>query len=432
MTTPNTTKTAFVVGAMLIMLSLSYPCGVKAAGEFYCEDYARTAVEQYQELISLQCPYDRNNPIWHPKVEYHRSWCMGWKVTEAMCEEGTAERARALALCKGQHFSQPEHQRCEEYAKRSVNQNISNLGNGCGFSGPEWSSDKSYHYDWCMKNSVSQSELNTHLSKRDVALEKCLPYLSMEKNDKTFVVYTSDEEGRFASYANGFKDEFKDTWKLTQDDRGKCSALGHDHMNGADSADLAFLVGHGSPSSITLNSGEDGCWLPGKAWGSYSSSDRTGDLEYIVFMSCKVLSVDIDGKWRGRWRRYTSDIHGKRPFSGLHMALGFKTNHNGTAVSGYWEADEFAENLKDGLPVRLAWYMAVDDYRWMQSSQVNQVAVFYIRPHRDETIDEHDGRDYKYGDPEYLLDAYYATNYTVIEDFEGGYNTPPPDDPRYW
>lgn len=57
--------------------------------------------------------------------------------------------------------------------------------------------------------------------------------------------------------------------------------------------------------------------------------------------------------------------------------------------------------------MRYAWYEAVEDYRWRAGYKGNKPAIFYLRPHKNETKSGHNSLDYKYGDPEYLLDAYY-------------------------
>jgi hypothetical protein len=285
-----------------------------------------------------------------------------------------------------------------------------------------------------VKYRISQNELNNHLANRDVKLAKCLPYQTMEKNEKAFVVYVSDEEGRFRNYASGFMNEFKSTWKLKEYSWGDCRLIGADHLNFVDSADLAFLVGHGNVSSISLSSTQS-CDLKNMAWGSYTSSLRTGDLEYIVFMSCLVLKAGDSYNWRDRWRHYSSTKDYNRPFSGLHMAMGFSDNHFGTGDTGGWEADEFAENLKEGLPVRLAWYEAIMDYRWLATYSKgygNSPVTLYIRPHRDETLDGHDSRDYKYGDPEYLLDGFYNKYFAYDPGGSEPIHEPVPDPTSWW
>ena len=75
--------------------------------------------------------------------------------------------------------------------------------------------------------------------------------------------------------------------------------------------------------------------------------------------------------------------------------------------AGWWAADEFAENLEDGYSVRYSWYEAAEDARWLAAWTDNKPAIFYLRPHRYEKASQHNSTDYKYGDPDYLLDAYY-------------------------
>ena len=225
-----------------------------------------------------------------------------------------------------------------------------------------------------------------------------------EDVDDQFVGYVSNEESRFVSYVWAFIKEFRNTWNNTQYYWGQARFLGADHLYFADSADLAYIAGHGSASSITMSRGQR-CSLLHTPWGSFSTSGGTGDLEYIVFHSCKVLQL-VSG-WRARWKNYTS-AH-DRPFDGLHIAMGFRTNHvNGIGHAGPHAADDFAENLEDGYNVRRAWYVAARDNRWRSFAPgKNKPAIFYIRPHRNETISQHNSIDYHYGDPEYLLDAYY-------------------------
>lgn len=228
--------------------------------------------------------------------------------------------------------------------------------------------------------------------------------VSNEDSDNQFAGYVSDEEDRFVDYVWGFVDEFDNTWSNTQYYWGECRFLGADHLSFADAVDLTYIAGHGSASYIVMSAGQ-GCSLTSRAWGSYSSADRRGDLEYIVFHSCKVLSMDSG--WRDRWRNTYSTRNSSRPFAGLHIAMGFKTNHYNGMGAGWRAADEFAENLEDGYSVRYAWYEAVEDYRWRAGYKGNKPAIFYLRPHKNETKSGHNSLDYKYGDPEYLLDAYY-------------------------
>ena len=229
-----------------------------------------------------------------------------------------------------------------------------------------------------------------------------------EDADHQFVGYVSNEEDRFVGYVCGFRDEFKGTWSNPQYYWGEARFLGADHLTFADSADLAYIAGHGAPSYIKMSAGQ-GCWLPDTALGSHSTLDHTGDLEYIVFHSCSVLSLaDVDGvPWRERWAHTYATRNDPRPFSGLHVAMGFRTTHHNGAGAGRWAADEFAENLEEGHSVRYSWYEAAEDARYLAGWTDNKPAVFYLRPHKYEKAGQHNSTDFKYGDADYLLDAYY-------------------------
>lgn len=228
---------------------------------------------------------------------------------------------------------------------------------------------------------------------------------SQEDDDHQFAGYVSNQESRFTGYVWGFVKEFQNTWTKQQYYWGECRFLDQEHLSFADSVDLVYIAGHGSPSSITMNKNEGSCNLSNKAWGSYSEPSRRGDLEYIVFHSCSVLKMNDN--WRERWRHYASTKNQKRPFSGLHVAMGFRTSHYNGAGAGKHTGDEFAENLEDGYSVRYSWYEAVEDNRWLAGWKDNKPAIFYIRPHKNETKNNHNSKDYHYGDSQYLLDAYY-------------------------
>jgi len=236
-----------------------------------------------------------------------------------------------------------------------------------------------------------------------ITLAAVLPYYifakSFEDNDSQFVGYASNEESRFWDNVWDFKDEFQNTWPCSQYYWGERRFLQEDHLKFVDSADLAFISGHGSSSYIILSKGQ-GCSLTQSSWGSWSSNSRKGDLEYIAFESCSVLSRSDN--WRARWM---STPNKKRPFSGLHVACGFTGVHKESPVVEL--SDEFAENLEDGFSVRWAWLEATDDeddWVWFHD---NEGCVFFIRPHKYERYWQHNSRDRWYHDSDYQLDANY-------------------------
>ena len=60
---------------------------------------------------------------------------------------------------------------CDWYVKTSLEQQQRNLQRKCGFSGAEWSVDKSAHSSWCA--SVGPDVSRTSAQRREVALGQC-------------------------------------------------------------------------------------------------------------------------------------------------------------------------------------------------------------------------------------------------------------------
>ena len=222
---------------------------------------------------------------------------------------------------------------------------------------------------------------------------------SFESGNAVFGCYPSNEESRFNRHTWHFKHEFEDRWGCAQYYWGYPHALAEDHLSFVDAVDIAYVSGHGSPGSITLCDGQQ-CDLTQCAWGSWSSNSRRGDLEYIAFESCQVTS--LDGAWAERW---ISTPNKKGPFSGLHGACGFYTNHRTTP--DFELSEEFAENLKDGFNVRWAWMEAADDENDWVVGHWNGASVIYLAPYKDEAIGGHTNYDFWYHNAEYVMHANY-------------------------
>lgn len=220
-----------------------------------------------------------------------------------------------------------------------------------------------------------------------------------------FAGYFSNEEGRFKTYVSRFGKAMKTACSEMTRSLGKCAYLAPDtDRDHADAADLLYLAGHGSPSGITIAKNER-CTLDQMAFGSCSREVGGDDLEYVVFHSCKVL--DTSTGFHENWIHTASTIGKHRPFSGLHAAMGFRTNHYNLAGSGGHIANAFAGNLKAGMRVRRAWYEAVDDNRWRVGFYRTKPAVFYLAPYRNEVFADHESEDVCFGHPDYRLGAYY-------------------------
>jgi hypothetical protein len=67
----------------------------------------------------------------------------------------------------------PAQRRARAYSTLAVAQNVANLANRCGFSGPRWSSDYSYHYQWAV--AVPAKDSRSETQQRQEMLDTCAP-----------------------------------------------------------------------------------------------------------------------------------------------------------------------------------------------------------------------------------------------------------------
>jgi len=144
-----------------------------------CKQYAKNAVVQNQQNMELACGF--TGPAWSANYSHHYDWCM--KVPRKQADDGTSQRADALTnQCAGAQPSQqppgggsssgPEV-RCDQYAKKAVEQNNENISKGCGFSGPEWSSDYTTHFNWCVNKPKEDADFSA--SYRENGLKSYCP-----------------------------------------------------------------------------------------------------------------------------------------------------------------------------------------------------------------------------------------------------------------
>jgi len=81
-------------------------------------------------------------------------------------------RATLLALVLlGAALATPAAANCDWYVKTALEQQQRNLKLKCGFSGAEWSVDKSAHATWCA--SVSPDTSRASAQKREAELAQC-------------------------------------------------------------------------------------------------------------------------------------------------------------------------------------------------------------------------------------------------------------------
>ena len=124
-----------------------------------CDKYAKDAVLQNQENLKIGCGF--LGPKWSADYNAHFNWCMSGNLNNTKIE--STGRQQALAQCK--------KGKCDFYAKQAVYANDRNVQCGCGAKGPQWSSDYSYHYNWCVQGNnvesvVAEGSARTDLIRR--------------------------------------------------------------------------------------------------------------------------------------------------------------------------------------------------------------------------------------------------------------------------
>ena len=124
---------------------------------YNCDSYSRDAVWRYNETKKLGCTY--TGPQWSPDYSYHYNWCMKGNNISFIEAEKNARKVKHIECI------------CKNYSKTAVSQNQQNKQKGCGFSGPEWSSDYNTHFKWCMN--VNDSARDKEQDAREADLSKC-------------------------------------------------------------------------------------------------------------------------------------------------------------------------------------------------------------------------------------------------------------------
>ena len=240
-----------------------------------------------------------------------------------------------------------------------------------------------------------------------------------EDSDRTYVLYIADEaDGTIndvrTGWANAFQDEF-DTYTETQYYWAEPRFFTTQSLSFVNSADMAIFLGHGRHHEYRAGpNGSDWVNFTNTQYGNFVPCYNTGDSEYLVSGACQLLSLSNSGgnAWRHFWRHYNSTRLDTRPFSGLHMICGFRTNHHYTYWWFFgWHSsstdffEEFAERLDNGHRVRDAWLDSAGDELDFGGGD-NRTAVFYLSPYVNDTLSSNRD-DYIYGNANYALYAEY-------------------------
>lgn len=248
----------------------------------------------------------------------------------------------------------------------------------------------------------------------DSALDLTVGKISREDGDLNYAIYVAqdndgDTEDLMIDMANAFMDEFN-SYSQSQYYWAEPRFYTTQSLFFANSADLVISFGHGNHHHYRAgNSGSHLVNVSTTAYGNCAPCYNTGDLEYLVFASCQILSIDNYGAqsfWY-YWFNNASTKLDKRPFTGLHATLGFRTNFTITFWEFLWWSgndgddffDEFADNLDDGMRVIDAWQEAIGDELSFDDGN-NRGAVIYLKQYEDDAISTAKD-DYIYGNSNY-------------------------------
>lgn len=234
----------------------------------------------------------------------------------------------------------------------------------------------------------------------DTVYDLTIGQVSRKDNDlhySTYVAHDKDLENLLIEIANKFQDEF-DWYSQSQYYWSEPRFLTTDCQNFANSVDMAIFIGHGVHHQYN--------WvdISKTAYGSCAQCYSTGNLKYLVFISCLTLSaVDYNGKsYRHYWFHEENTKLERRPFTGLHMVLGFHTDHvikDGLQSDSADFSYRFAFFLDAGFTVIAAWhYAALCQLNF--DNGANRTAVFYLKQYEYDTISSNKD-DYIYGNVNY-------------------------------
>lgn len=164
----NRRKVILFLGTAVSAFLTIYGVPAVASGDdIACPIYGLTAVAQQEQNINYNCGY--SGPEWNSDPHYHSRWCVNVGLGPASA--GTSKRVNMLMKCKGVQYPAGADKWCNIYSISAVAQNAANLSTSCGLSGPEWRSDYSYHYKWCVK--VPKANSVSGMNFRRNALMKC-------------------------------------------------------------------------------------------------------------------------------------------------------------------------------------------------------------------------------------------------------------------
>ncbi len=160
-----------IVLFLIISILISF-----SANAQFCNKYADKAVSQYQLAKKNNLP-NINWSLWTDDWNGHLIWCKS--VSHDVANKETAKRQAYLDKYIKNNKNQTKEDFCNTYADDAVNQ-YNKAKQLLIPQGPEWSSDRNEHYQWCM-------QVPENVAKDRQALRKAIisEYLGAQRNSQT-------------------------------------------------------------------------------------------------------------------------------------------------------------------------------------------------------------------------------------------------------
>lgn len=215
------------------------------------------------------------------------------------------------------------HLNCHAYANSVVAQAKKNIGLGCGFSGPVWSTDYSFHFNWCNQNTTQIHHLGEQENIRAAQMQQCLQKVKTKdqkfRNKQEYCLkYAKEAQDLRGKLNNACKGQDGGEWPQTlKQDVEFCMAKGGSYADLTNRnrakqitacSEAAFTKTYNRPANFR-GTPLDGCNENGTQCGKpianafcrgkghkHASSFETGGTDFTVYSFC--LSMNAARKQR--------------------------------------------------------------------------------------------------------------------------------------
>lgn len=192
---------------------------------------------------------------------------------------------------------------------------------------------------------------------------------------------------------------------------------------GIDNFDLVWIHSHGNVGG-TLAMRDAGSVIdiaaPTSAVGSGDrTNNRVGKLAYLAVLSCETVRIEHTQSWDWLTNSgWASTATQKGLFEGLHMVVGYHSDHSNTSDSYKYEGSTFGGKVAGGEGIWQAWWetneATSDEYSgWFSSFSPGMASAIAVTAKAGENINDRRSADIKYGDAGYLFTvSWYGTGDT--------------------